>query len=93
MPPSHPDADGDAVPAEDEPALDDSALDDSALDELTFADALERLESLVRRLDGDEPPALEEALDAYEEGTVLARECMRRLNEAELRVERLSINE
>ncbi|PSQ69388.1 MAG: exodeoxyribonuclease VII small subunit [Bacteroidetes bacterium QH_2_67_10] len=35
---------------------------------------------------------LEEALDAYEEGTTLARECMKRLNDAELRVERLSID-
>lgn len=66
---------------------------EAALQDLTFAEALQRLESLVERLDGANPPALEEALDAYEEGTVLARECMSRLNEAELRVERLSIDE
>ena len=72
----------------------DSASDgEASLQDLTFADALQRLEALVERLDGDDPPALEEALDAYEEGTALARECMQRLNDAELRVERLSLEE
>lgn len=73
----------------------ESASDDPAtLQSLTFADALERLERLVERLDdASDPPPLEEALDAYEEGTVLARECMKRLHEAELRVERLSIDD
>jgi exodeoxyribonuclease VII small subunit len=65
-----------------------------SFDDLDFADALQRLEALVERLDDtDDPPALEEALDAYEEGNALARECLRRLDEAELRVERLSIDE
>ena len=67
---------------------------EAALEDLPFAEALQRLESLVERLDDPEtPPSLEEALDAYEEGTALARECMRRLNEAELRVERLSMDQ
>lgn len=63
------------------------------LEELTFEDALQQLEALVERLDGDDPPGLEDALDAYEQGTALARECLRRLDAAELRVERLSIDE
>lgn len=66
---------------------------DNTFQELTFAEALDRLEALVERLDGEAPPALEEALDDYEEGTALARECMRRLDAAELRVERLSLEE
>lgn len=67
---------------------------DAAFEDLTFADALERLEALVERLDDtNDPPALEEALDAYEEGNALARECLRRLDEAELRVERLAIDD
>jgi exodeoxyribonuclease VII small subunit len=76
------------------PDTDASTDGEAALDDLSFADALERLEALVERLDDpDDPPPLEEALDAYEEGTTLARECMKRLNDAELRVERLSIDE
>ena len=76
------------------PDTDASTDGEAALDDLSFADALERLEALVERLDDpDDPPPLEEALDAYEEGTTLARECMKRLDDAELRVERLSIDE
>ena len=80
------------MPDESAPSSETSD-EEVAFDDLTFADALARLEALVERLDGEDTPALEEALDAYEEGNALARECLRRLDEAELRVERLSIDE
>lgn len=75
------------------PAPETSSETEASFQDLTFADALQRLETLVERLDGADPPALEEALDAYEEGTSIARECMRRLDAAELRIERLAIDE
>jgi len=57
----------------------------------TFEETLERLEDIVDTLEGD-PPALDEALDAYEEGVSLANECLGRLDEAEQRVSELSID-
>ena len=54
----------------------------------SFEEALERLESLVDRLeDGDLP--LEEALAAFEQGVALSRGCMERLERAERRIEAL----
>lgn len=58
--------------------------------EMTFEDALSRLEALVEALEND-PPDLDAALKAYAEGTALARHCLERLQAAELRVEELSL--
>ena len=60
-----------------------------ASDDLTFEQALRRLESLVETLEDDEAP-LEEALAAYEEGVTLARFCLARLDTAELRIQELA---
>lgn len=59
--------------------------------DLTFEEALEHLEALVERLE-DDPPALEEAIDAYEDGVALAEECLSRLNDAEQRIQELSLD-
>lgn len=59
--------------------------------DLSFEDALKRLERIVETLETD-PPDLETALDAYEEGTKLAQQCLDRLEQAELRVEELSLD-
>ncbi len=59
--------------------------------EATFEDALRRLEALVETLETD-PPSLDAALEAYAEGTDLARHCLERLRTAELRVEELSLD-
>jgi exodeoxyribonuclease VII small subunit len=59
---------------------------------LSFEDALQRLESIVNDLE-DDPPALDEALDAYEEGVGLARGCLERLEDAEQRVSELKLDE
>lgn len=66
--------------------------DAPAPDDLTFEQALQRLEKIVTTLE-DEPPELERALDAYEEGTTLARHCLDRLEAAELRIEELSLDD
>ncbi|MCH8961517.1 MAG: exodeoxyribonuclease VII small subunit [Bacteroidetes bacterium] len=57
---------------------------------LTFEQALQRLEALVETLE-DETAGLEEALQAYEEGVLLARFCLERLDTAELRVQELAL--
>ena len=57
---------------------------------LTFEQALQRLEALVETLE-DETAGLEEALQAYEEGVILARYCLERLDTAELRVQELAL--
>lgn len=55
----------------------------------SFEEAIERLEKLVTSLEGGEL-GLEASVDAYEEGLSLARQCVERLDRAELRVQQLS---
>ncbi len=52
----------------------------------SFEGALERLESIVDRLESGELP-LEEALAAFEEGVALSRRCAAELDAAERRIE------
>ncbi len=59
-------------------------------DDLTFEQALQRLEALVNQLENDDA-GLDEALRAYEEGVLLARFCLARLDTAELRVQELAL--
>ncbi|RMF79579.1 MAG: exodeoxyribonuclease VII small subunit [Nitrospirae bacterium] len=54
----------------------------------SFESALARLEEIVGRLEAGELP-LEESLALFEEGVGLVKECGRRLDEAERRVEKL----
>ncbi len=57
--------------------------------QLSFEDAVTKLEAVVASLeDGD--LGLEASIAAYEDGLLLARSCIKRLDEAELRVEQLS---
>jgi exodeoxyribonuclease VII small subunit len=51
-----------------------------------FEELLDRLEDLVKTLEGEELD-LERSIRAFEEGVALARECHQRLDEAERRVE------
>ena len=57
-----------------------------------FEDQLARLEDIVSHLE-DESVGLEEALDLFENGMMLARSCRTRLEEVEQRVARLLENE
>lgn len=60
-------------------------------DDLSFEDALDRLEAIVEQLE-DDPPGLAESLHAYEEGVSLANSCLERLNEAEQRISELDVD-
>ncbi len=57
----------------------------STPDELTFEAAMDRLEAIVKALEGD-GVSLDESLSLYEEGVSLLRRCNRELDEAEQRV-------
>jgi exodeoxyribonuclease VII small subunit len=61
-------------------------------DELSFEDALAKLEETVRRLEAGNLP-LDEAVALFEEGTRLARQCNERLEAAELKVSLLTRTE
>jgi exodeoxyribonuclease VII small subunit len=55
-------------------------------DQITFGEAMERLEAVVVQLEGDESLELEQALALYEQGVSLAAACRRRLAHAEVRL-------
>ena len=56
--------------------------------DLPFEDALAELERIVRGLEGGQQ-RLEEAITAYERGSLLRRHCEAKLREAEMRVEKI----
>jgi len=58
--------------------------------DLSFEDALARLESIVQRLESGQAP-LEESIALYEEGAQLKAYCEARLKAAQLRVEKIVV--
>ena len=62
------------------------------MSDITFEDALQRLEQLVDQLEGGKL-GLEESLKVFEEGVGLARRCARYLDDAEKRIELLTRDE
>jgi len=59
------------------------------MSDITFEDALQRLEQIVDRLEAGNLP-LEESLKVFEEGVGLARRCAKYLEDAEKRIELLT---
>lgn len=57
--------------------------------ELSFEKALEQLEEIVQKLERGQLD-LEAAIEAYERGTRLKEHCERKLQEAKLRVDRIT---
>ena len=58
--------------------------------DLSFEDALARLESIVSRLESGQAP-LEESITLYEEGARLKQHCEARLKAAQLRVDKIVV--
>ena len=54
----------------------------------SFEESIQRLEEIVRQMEQGNVP-LEESLKLFEEGTALAANCSKQLDEAELKVVRL----
>lgn len=61
-------------------------------DQPNFEEALARLESIVKELE-DESISLEKSINLYEEGIKLSRICTQTLEEAELRIEKVSMQQ
>jgi exodeoxyribonuclease VII small subunit len=55
-------------------------------EEKSFESSLRELEQIVEQLEAGDLP-LEQSLDLFEQGVRLSRECQRRLDEAEQKVE------
>jgi exodeoxyribonuclease VII small subunit len=59
-----------------------------AASEMPFEEALQKLESIVESMEGQEL-ALDTLLARYEEGTRLAKICQTKLGEAEIKIQQL----
>jgi exodeoxyribonuclease VII small subunit len=64
---------------------------DIPIEELSFEDALKRLEAIVARLETGDAP-LDEAIKLYEEGTRLRQKCTERLDAAQARIEAIRLD-
>jgi exodeoxyribonuclease VII small subunit len=59
---------------------------------LSFEDALNELEKIVRQIE-DGRGKLDEAISAYERGVALKRHCESKLKEAQVKIEQITIGE
>jgi exodeoxyribonuclease VII small subunit len=64
--------------------------DDPAITDLSFEDALRRLEVIVHRLESGEA-SLEESINLYSEGDRLRGQCEARLQAAQARIEKIAV--
>ena len=65
--------------------------DDAQIAALSFEEALKELERIVSRLESGEA-ALQEAIDLYERGDQLRRQCAARLDAAQARIEAIRLD-
>jgi len=77
---------------EDVPAFTSRPMgqDADAISELSFEEALKRLETIVHRLESGEA-TLDEAINLYAEGDILRAQCEKRLSDAQARIERITL--
>ena len=62
-----------------------------ALDKLSFEKALGELEEIVRALESGKAP-LEESIEQYERGVALKSHCEKKLAEARLKIEKITLS-
>ena len=65
--------------------------EDAQIAALSFEEALKELERIVSRLESGEA-ALQEAIDLYERGDQLRRQCAARLDAAQARIEAIRLD-
>lgn len=58
---------------------------------MSFEDALGELESIVRNLETGQTK-LDDSINAYERGIALKNHCEKRLNDARLKIEKISLD-
>jgi exodeoxyribonuclease VII small subunit len=61
----------------------------SNVEQLSFEDALKRLEEIVRTLEKGEAP-LDRSIELYQEGDRLRRHCEARLKDAQARIDQIA---
>ncbi len=61
------------------------------LENLSFEKALEELEGIVRSLESGKAP-LEESISSYERGVSLKQYCEKKLSEARLKIEKITLS-
>ena len=61
----------------------------SNVEQMSFEDALKRLEEIVRTLEKGEAP-LDQSIELYQEGDRLRRHCEARLKDAQARIEQIA---
>lgn len=64
--------------------------DSEAIEELSFEEALKRLEAIVHRLESGEEP-LDVAIDLYAQGDALRAQCEKRLSDAQSKIEKITL--
>lgn len=64
--------------------------EDPTISDLSFEDALKRLETIVHRLESGEA-SLDESIKLYAEGDQLRKQCEARLQDAQARIEKISL--
>jgi exodeoxyribonuclease VII small subunit len=69
----------------------DTMAEDAQIAALSFEEALKELERIVSRLESGEA-ALQEAIDLYERGDQLRRQCAARLDAAQARIEAIRLD-
>lgn len=65
---------------------------EAELSELSFEDALKRLEAIVSRLESGDA-SLDESITLYSEGDKLRRQCEARLASAQARIEKITLGQ
>ena len=66
------------------------AQDADTISELSFEDALKRLEAIVQRLESGEE-TLDNSIKLYAEGDALRAQCEKRLKDAQARIEKIGL--
>jgi exodeoxyribonuclease VII small subunit len=61
------------------------------LENTSFEKALAELEEIVRNLESGKAP-LEESIDQYERGIALKNHCEKKLKEAQMKIEKISLS-
>jgi len=62
------------------------------IDKMSFEESIKKLEEIVKELE-DENISLEESMEKFELGIKLSSNCLKKLNEAEGRIEELTRSE
>lgn len=62
----------------------------ASIDHLSFENAMDELETIVRNLESGKT-TLEESITAYERGVVLKNHCEQKLREAQMKIEKIIV--